>query len=82
MIQPITLITAGIALGVLYLRYKSQTANARRSTARQKFRLGKLLISALAALMAVGFAIQRLGHNIDGDNPEPSMMERVVQWFK
>jgi len=81
-IQPITLITAGIALAVLYLRYKSQPANAQRTTTKQKLKLGKLLISALAALMAVGFAIQRLGHNIDGDNPEPSMMERVVQFLK
>jgi hypothetical protein len=81
-IQPITLITAGISLGVLYLRYKSQPANARRSTIRQKFKLGKLLISALVALMAIVFAMQRLGHNIDGDNPEPSMMERIVQFLK
>jgi len=81
-IQPITLITAGISLGVLYLRYKSQPANTRRSTTKHKLKLGKLLLSALVALMAIVFVMQRLGHNIDGDNPEPSMMERVVPFLK
>ncbi len=79
--QPITIITTLIFFGVLFLRYKSQGPNAKRSTNKQKFKLGKLLLSGLLALMAVGFALRRLGHNMDGDNPDPSFMEQVVQYF-
>jgi len=80
--QPITLASIILCFGVLFLRYKNRQASARRSTTRQKFKMGKLLISGLLALMAVGFALQRLNHGIDGDNPEPSTLERIVEFLK
>ena len=80
--QPITIAGVVLCLGVFFLRYKNQPASARRSTGKRKLKMGKLLLSGLLALMAVGFALQRLSHSIDGDNPEPSVMERIVQFLK
>jgi hypothetical protein len=80
--QPVTLASIILCFGVLFLRYKKQAATAQRSTTKQKFKMGKLLLSGLLALLAVGFALQRLNHNIDGEHPEPSMLEQIVTFFK
>lgn len=79
--QPITIVGVVLCFVVLYLRYKSQGARAGRSTGKQRLKTGKMLVSALLVLMAIGYALRRLDSNLDGENPEPSLMERVVAFL-
>jgi hypothetical protein len=79
MMQPVTLVGVVVFLGALVLRYRTRPANARRSTRQQKFKTAKVLLSALLALMAIGYALQRFGQNLDGTAPEPTLVERIVE---
>jgi hypothetical protein len=79
--QPITMAGMLLCFGVLFLRYRNQKASPRRSTRKQQFRIAKLLVSALLALAAIGFALRRLDNNLAGSNPDPSTMERVVNYL-
>jgi len=85
MLQPITLITAGIFLAMLYLRFRSQKLtqpkDAPRRTRQQKLKFAKLLFGALAAWMAIHYSLQHTIAKIDGADTEPSMMERLVSFL-
>jgi hypothetical protein len=74
--NPITIAAVLLCLGILFLRFRNQAA--KRGTKRKKFRTAKVLLSALLALMAIGFAVQRLNRSFDGGDPEPSLIERLV----
>ena len=80
MMQPITLAGMLLCFGVLFLKFRNQRA-AKRGNPRRGFRTAKILLSALLALMAIGFALGRVNASIDGTAPEPSFMERVVEAF-
>jgi hypothetical protein len=82
--QPITLIGMLVAFGVLFLKYKAQAARGPvpRSPTRRTFKTAKLLISALLTLLAIGFALRRQEASIDGQAPEPSFMEKLVDVVK
>ena len=80
--QPITIVGVVLCFGMLFLRYRMRALSAKRSSTRQRFKTGKLLLSALLVLMAIGFALRRLDRNLDGDNPEPSLMERIVTYLQ
>jgi hypothetical protein len=80
--QPITIAGVILIFGMLFLKYKTRPVAAKPSSTRQRFKTGKLLLSALLVLMAIGFALRRLDRNLDGDNPEPSLMERIVVFLQ
>jgi len=81
MIQPITLITAGIFFVVLYLRYQSRAKDAPRRTRQQKNKMVKVLLGALVAWMAVSYSMQHAMGKMDGNDHQPSFMERVVSFL-
>jgi hypothetical protein len=80
--QPITIVGVILVFGMLFLKYKMRPSTVKPSSMRQRFKTGKLLLSALLVLMAIGFALRRLDRNLDGDNPEPSLMERIVVFLQ
>ena len=82
MIQPITLLGAGLCLGVLYARYRSQPKDGPRRTPKQKIKTAKILFAALLAWMALGYTLQHMIGQIDGADQVPSLMERIVSSLK
>jgi uncharacterized membrane-anchored protein len=82
MIQPITLLTAGIFFLVLWLRYQSRPKNAPRRTKRQQLKTVKVLLAALVVWMAVNYSLRHTLGKMDGADQEPSLMERVVSFLK
>ena len=81
MIQPITLLGAGLCLGVLFLRYRSQPKDRPRRTPKQKIKTAKIVFAALLAWMALSYTLQHMIASIDGADHEPSLMERVVSYL-
>ena len=82
MIQPVTLMGAGLCLGVLYLRYRSQPKDGKSSSPKQKLNFAKVLLAALVAWMGIYYMLQHMIGNIDGAAAqEPSMMERIVRYL-
>ncbi len=82
MIQPITLLGAGLCLGVLFVRYRSQPKDRPRRTAQQKLKTAKIMLAALVAWMALSYSLQHMIGKLDGADREPSLMERVVSYLK
>jgi hypothetical protein len=83
MIQPITLLGAGLCLGVLFLRYRTRPKDSPRRSPKQKLKTGKILLAALVAWMGLYYTLQHMIGNIDGAAPsEPSLMERAVSFLK
>ena len=83
MLQPITLLGAGLCFATLYLRYRSRPKDSPRRTSKQKLKTAKILLAALVAWMGVYYALQHMIGDIDGLPPqEPSPMERVVSYLK
>ena len=82
MIQPVTLVGAGLCLGVLYYRYRSQPKDGPRSSPKQKLKFAKLLLAALVAWMGIHYTLKHMIGNIDGaPAQEPSLMERIVRYL-
>ncbi|MDP8982734.1 MAG: hypothetical protein M3O35_19325 [Acidobacteriota bacterium] len=82
MIQPVTLLGVGLCLAVLYLRYRSQPKDAKRSSPRQKLKTAKILLAALVVWMGIHYSLQHMIGNLDGaPAEEPSMLERVVRYL-
>jgi hypothetical protein len=81
MIQPVTLLGAGLCLGVLYLRYRSQPKDGPRRSTKQKLKTVKILAAAFLAWMALSYSLQHQMERIDGPAHEPSMMERIVAYL-
>ena len=82
MIQPVTLLGAGLCLGVLALRYRSRPKDAPRRTPRQQLKTAKILLAALVAWLALSYSLQHMIGKIDGaDAQKPSVMERVVSFL-
>lgn len=82
MIQPITLLGAGLSLGILYFRYKSQPKNQAKRTHKQITKTAKILFAAVLAWLTLGFTLQHMIGNIDGiPAQEPSTFEKVVRFF-
>jgi hypothetical protein len=81
MIQPITIVTAGIFFVVLLLRYRSQPRNGPRRPRQQKLKVAKVLLLALLAWMTVSYSLQHTLGKMDGTDHEPSLMERVVSFL-
>jgi len=83
MIQPVTLLGAGLCLGVLYLRYRSRPKDSLRRGTKQKVKTAKLLLAALVAWMGIFYTLQHMIGSIDGAaQSEPSLMERAVSFLK
>jgi len=83
MIQPITLLGAGLCLGVLFLTYRSRPKDAPRRSAKQKLKTAKILLAALVAWMGLYYTLQHMIGNLDRAAPqEPSLMERIVSYLK
>jgi hypothetical protein len=82
MIQPITLVTAGIFFAVLYLRYRSrppsQSKDGPRRTRKQQLKTAKILFAALLAWLAIHYSLQHTIAKMDGADHDPSVMERLV----
>ena len=81
MIQPITLVTAGIFFVVLYLRYRSQPKDGPRRTKQQKLKTAKVLIAAILAWLAIHYSLEHTIAKMDGADQEPSTMERIVSFL-
>jgi len=81
MIQPITLVTTGAFFVVLYFRYKSRPKNGPPRTKKQQFKTAKLLFAAIVAWLAIHYSLQHSIAQIDGNDQEPSFMERVVAFL-
>ena len=74
-------LSLGICIVVLTLRYMMQTASGapQRSSPRRRIRMLRLLVGAAIALAAVGYRLQRHSHELDGrKDHEPSMLERII----
>jgi len=82
MIQPITLIGAGICLAALYAQYKSRPRNARRTSLGQKLKLAKIIGIALLAWLSLYYSLQHSIGQIDGNDRPPSLIERAVSALK
>ena len=83
MIQPITLLGAGLVLGALVLKYKSQPQSARKSSSKQIRKTAKILVAAVLAWMTLGYTLQHMIGSIDGQrNQEESFMERTVHFIE
>lgn len=83
MIQPVTLLGAGLCLGVLFLRYRSQPKDGKSSSPKQRLKFAKVLLVALVAWMGIYYTLQHMIVNIDGaPAQEPSMLERVVRYLE
>lgn len=78
MIQPITLLTAGIFFAILYLRFRGRPKDGPRRTRQQQFKTAKILFAALLAWMAIRYSLQHTLAKMDGTDQAPSFMERVV----
>ena len=81
MIQPITLLTAGIFFAVLYARYRSRPKDAPVRTRQQQLKTAKVLAAALLAWMAIHYGLQHTIAKMDGTDQEPTLMERVVTYL-
>jgi hypothetical protein len=83
MIQPITLLGAGLCLTVLFLRYRSRPKDSPRRTSKQKLKTGKMLLAALVAWMGLYYTLQHMIGNLDNAAAqEPSLLERAVNFLK
>jgi hypothetical protein len=83
MIQPITLLGAVLCFWVLYLKYRSQPKDRPRSSPKRRLGVVKMLFAAFVAWMALSFTLQHMLAKLDGPlTPEPSMLERVITFFK
>jgi uncharacterized membrane-anchored protein len=82
MIQPITLLTAGMFFLVLWLRYRNRPKNAPRPTKQQQLKTVKVLLAALVVWMAVSYSLRHTLGKMDGNDQEPSLMERVVSFLR
>ena len=81
MIQPITLVTAGVFFAVLFLRYRSRAKDRPRRTSKQQLKTVKLLFAALLVWLAVSFSLRHTLAKMDGADYEPSFIERVVKYL-
>ena|ERR1700694_4399525 len=83
MIQPITLLGAGLCLSVLFLRYRSRPKDSPRRSTKQKIKTAKILLAALVAWMGIYFTLQHMIiGNLDGAvAQEPSLAERIVSYL-
>jgi heme/copper-type cytochrome/quinol oxidase subunit 2 len=81
MIQPITLITAGIFFVVLFLRYRARPKDGPQRTGKQKLKTAKVMLAALVAWMAIHYSLQHTIAKMDGADQDPSIMERVVSFL-
>lgn len=82
MIQPITLLGAGLCLGVLFLRYRSRPKDSPRRTPKQRLKTAKVMLAALVAWASAYYTLQHMMSNLDGsDRPEASLMERAVSYL-
>lgn len=81
MIQPITILTAGLFFVVIFLRYRSRPKDGPRGPRRQRLKTAKLLFAALLAWLAVHYSMQRTLAKMDGADPEPSLIERAVSFL-
>ena len=82
MIQPITLLTAGMFFVVLWLRYQSRPKDAPRRGKKQQLKTVKVLLAALVVWMAVNYSLRHTLGKMDGTDQEPSLVERVVTFLK
>ena len=83
MVQPITLLGAGLCFTVLYLRYRSRPKDSPRRSAKQKLKTAKILLAALVAWMGLYYTLQHMIGNLDNaPAQEPSLLERVVTYLK
>ena len=81
MIQPVTLLGAGLCLGVLYLRYRSQPKDGPRRTPKQKLKTAKILFAALLVWLTLSFTLRHMIGKLDGADREPSVLERIVSYL-
>jgi hypothetical protein len=82
MIQPITLLGAGLCLGVLFLRYRSRPNDSPHRSSKQKLKAAKILLAALVAWMGLYYTLQHMIGNLEGAGPrQPSLMERIVSYL-
>jgi hypothetical protein len=83
MIQPITLLGAGLCFLVLFLKYRSQPKDRPRRSPKQRLGTAKMLLAAVVAWMALSFTLQHMLAKLDGPvTPEPSLLERIVSFLK
>ena len=78
MIQPVTLLGAGLSIVVLFLRYRTQRKDRPRRSRQQKLKTAKILGAALLAWLTLNYSLQHMIAKIDGTEHEPSLMERIV----
>jgi hypothetical protein len=78
MIQPITLLTAGLFFVVLYLRYRNRRKEGQPRKRRRPFMLAKVILVALLAWLIISYKLQSLLDKMGGADHQPSLVERVV----
>jgi len=82
MIQPITLLGAGLCLSALFLRYRSRPKDGPRRSRKQKIKTAKILFAALVAWMGIYYTLQHMTGNLDGTVAQaPSLTERIVSYL-
>jgi preprotein translocase subunit SecG len=78
MMQPITLLLAGLFFVVLYLRYRNRKKQGQTRKRRRPFMLAKVILVALLAWLIISYILQSLLDKMGGEDHQPSFMERVV----
>jgi hypothetical protein len=82
MIQPITLLGAGLCFAVLFLRYRSRPKDTPRRSTKQKLKTAKVLLAGVVAWMALYYTLRHMIGSLDGVvAQDPSLIERVVSYF-
>lgn len=82
MMQPLTMLGAGLCLGVLFLRYRSRRKDGPGRKPKKRRKTVKVLLAAFVAWMALFYTLQHTIGNLDGAAPqEPSLMERMVSYL-
>lgn len=81
MIQPITLLGAGLCFAVLFLRYRSRPEDSPPRSTKQKLKTAKVLLSAAVAWIALHYTLRHMIGSLDDAVVEPSLMERIVSYL-
>jgi len=75
-------VCVAVFFGSLALRWKCQPADKRQRSMKERVKLAQILAAALLALMAVGYRLQRVSHEMDGRGAhEAGVAERAVLWL-
>ena len=82
MIQAIPLLTGGLALIMLFGRYRREARAGTRRSAGNWIMTAKVLLFALLTWLTVSSTLRHMAGASDEPNPAPSITDRIVSFLK